>query len=352
VKKLILSSPGNFFKIISYTLKWHINYSLRKKNKPLIIGVFLTNRCNLRCSMCSIWRAPDKKELNLDDIKKIVNAVSPGCVYFSFSGGEPLLVKNIYEMIAYAALKIPYVHLVSNGILIDTDVARRLAKSGLSEISLSLDGDEKYHNNLRGDRHSFLKVIQAIENIRRNAPRINIVLNTVIFPGHLNQVRYVVELAKKLKIYAKVQPVNPHFYFSGMQDLPPEIEFEKVDRKEILDLTKYLLKNKCVLNSKFYLKNIPNYFAQNFYCPLVHPLCRLPYYFLEANPYRVVSPCMFGTGWEEGVSIEEYATLSDKFVELQKKLETCRKCDESMYICYWEALINLPLKNFIKYNLF
>jgi hypothetical protein len=85
---------------------------------------------------------------------------------------------------------------------------------------------------------------------------------------------------------------------------------------------------------------------------LVHPLCRLPYYFLEANPYRVVSPCMFGTGWEEGVSIEEYATLSDKFVELQKKLETCRKCDESMYICYWEALINLPLKNFIKYNLF
>jgi MoaA/NifB/PqqE/SkfB family radical SAM enzyme len=255
-------------------------------------------------------------------------------------------------MIAYAALRIPYVHLVSNGFVLDREAARQLAKSGLSEVSLSLDGDQEYHNHLRNNAQSYQKVIQAIRDLQTNVPQIKIVLNTVIFPGHLDQVRYVVELAKKLNIYAKVQTVNPHFNFPGEGSAPPRIEFEKADRKELYGLVRYLLKSRHVLNSRFYLKRIPGYFSGDCVCPLIRPKCRLSYYFLEVNCKRIVSPCMFGTGWEEGVSIDEYAGMPQKFRALQKRLEGCRKCDESMYICYWEPLINIPVTNFIKYNFF
>lgn len=352
MKKLILSKRESFFRIAFYVFKWHINYLLKRNNKPLAIGVFLTNRCNLRCDMCTIWRSQNKVQLSMDDIKKILGVISPGCCYFSFSGGEPLLVKDVYDMIDYVSVKVPYVHLVSNGLLINAQAARQLAKTGLSEISLSLDGDEAYHNRLRGAGtvNSYQKVIQAIENLKRNAPKIRIVLNTVILPGYANQARYVVELAGKLKIYVKVQPVNQHFYFSDVSDMPGEIEFDKQDPRELSELIGYLLKTGYVLNSSFYLRNIIHYFARDSHCSLIRPRCYLPYYFLEVNPHRIVSPCMFGTGWGGGLTIEEYVKKDNRFTSLQKKLESCRRCDRSMYVCYWETMANIPLTNFIKYN--
>jgi len=174
----------------------------------------------------------------------------------------------------------------------------------------------------------------------------------VIFPGYINQVKHIVELAEKLKIYIKVQPVNQHFYFADAPDQPSEIEFDKIDSRELSELIKYLIKARHVLNSRFYLKNIINYFTRNSYCSLTRPRCLLPYYFLEANPHRIVSPCMFATGWEQGINLEEYIKQNDGFVALQKKLKNCRKCDKSMYICYWETMLNLPITNFIKYNIF
>ena len=228
----------------------------------MITGVLLTYKCNLKCVMCPVWSMDDNQELKLDDIKELVDAVSPGCCYFSFSGGEPLLVKDIYKMLSYASAKIPFVHLVSNGLILTEEVASRLASTGLAEVSLSLDGEESFHNLIRGNEQSFKKVIEAISNIKKHAPKVKISINAVIFPGYLNQLKKTVELAKELNINIKVMPVIRHFYFSKEEGLLPEMKFDNIDTQELSELIKYLRNCKHVLNSKFYLKSIINYFLR------------------------------------------------------------------------------------------
>jgi len=338
---------------VYYALKWHLQYYLGKIPKPMVVGLFTTNRCNLKCSMCSIWRDKKKTTLSYDQLEKLVDAVTPGCCYFSFSGGEPLLVKDIDRMISYAAARIPYVHLVSNGMLLDTSMARRLKEAGLSEISLSLDGGKKWHNSIRGEEDSYDAVIEAVHCVKKVAPGMNIVLNTVLFPDAVEQARSAVSMAKDLGVFIKIQPVNPHFQFEGANNLPGDPDFSKVDNAGLDSLVAECLREKHVLNSKFYLKRIPSFFKGELAMPIIYPKCILPYIYLECNSYGNVSPCMVATGWESDITIEDICDPKKvgRYRRLQKRLEQCRKCEKTMFICCWEPMIHFPISHLIKYGL-
>jgi MoaA/NifB/PqqE/SkfB family radical SAM enzyme len=234
---------------------------------------------------------------------------------------------------------------------VTAEVAQQLSNSGLTEVSFSLDGDEDFHNRIRGNRESYRRAIDAVHHIKAHAPGVKIVLNAVIFPSHPHQTRIAVDMAKELKVYAKVQPVIRDFYFSNFKNLPQEMDFSRMDTEGLETLIKYLMGCTHVLNSRYYLQNIVDYFKGKSQCSLVRPLCVLPYFFLEVSPEGIVSPCMLGTGLEGGVSAKEYDSENEKVARLQKDLETCRKCDDAMYICHWEPLVTLPISHFIRYTL-
>jgi len=351
--KTVLLKDRKIVRIAYHALKWHFQYYLGKMPKPMAVGVFTTNRCNLKCSMCSIWRDRKKTTLSYDQLKKLVDAVTPGCCYFSFSGGEPLLVKDIDRMISYAAEKIPYVHLVSNGLLMDVEMARRLKEAGLSEISLSLDGQKKWHNSIRGEDDSYDAVINAIDCVKKAAPGMNIVLNTVLFPDAVEEARAAISLAKYLGVFIKIQPVNPHFQFEMADDLPLDPDFSKVDSVGLQSLVVECLREKHVLNSKFYLNRIPAFFKGELTMPIIYPKCKLPYIYLECNSYGNVSPCMVATGWESHLRIEDFSDplKMGEYRSLQKRLEQCRKCEKTMFICCWEPMIHFPISHLLKYGL-
>lgn len=339
---------------IAYSaLKWHLKYYRGKAPKPLVVGLFTTNRCNLRCSICSIWRDRKQADLGYERLKKLVDAVTPGCCYFSFSGGEPLLVKEIDRMIAYAAGKVPYVHLVSNGLAVDRETVLCLRKAGLSEISFSLDGERDWHNRARGSEKSYDAVIEAVRLVKKHGPEIEIVLNTVLFPGAPEQAQAAVRRAADLDVLIKVQPVNKHFDFADAESLPADPVFSGVDYDGLNALIGEWVRDKRVVNSRYYLKKIPDYFRGELKLPLIRPKCKLPYMYLECNSYGNISPCMIATGWESGFAIEDLddSSRSERYFALQRSLESCRRCDRSMYICYWEPMIHFPITHLLKYGL-
>jgi len=334
-------------------LNWHFQYYRGGSPKPMAVGLFVTNLCNLSCAMCSIWRDRKKTTLSHDRLLKLVEAVTPGCCYFSFSGGEPLLVEGIDRMVAAAARRIPYIHLVSNGLLVTPELSRRLAKAGLAEISLSLDGDRQWHNAVRNNQAGYDAVIAAVGHLRIHAPSVKIVLNTVLFPTALGQARFAVKKAAELGVLIKLQPVSLHFRFECALNLPEEPDFAAVDYGDLNDFLKSCSRSGHVINSRFFLRHIPDYFQKRLRMPIIRPSCRLPYIYLECNSYGNVSPCMVSTGWESGVSIEDLFTSlgRQRYRELQRSLERCRKCDETMFICCWEPMIHFPLSHFIRYGL-
>jgi MoaA/NifB/PqqE/SkfB family radical SAM enzyme len=352
--KKTLFKASTLLPICWHSLRWHFHYYLKKSSFPLACGIFLTSKCNLRCSMCSIWGDANKSSISLEQLKSIVDSVTPGLCYLSFSGGEPLLVEDLYDMVAYASGKVPYVHLVSNGLLIDKTVTKDLSRRGLSEVSISLDGDREWHNTLRDSSKSFDAAIRAIECIKRHTPEIEVVVNSVIFPDKVDQVRKAVELTKQLKVKHKVQPVNNHFKFDKAISVPKPLDFRDADHDAIRGLINYLLQEAHVVNSKAFLKMIPHYFDGSLRCPMIEKKCFIPHFYLEVSAHGNASPCMLATEWGGtipiGMNFRE-ALNSDQYLSEKRRLEACKKCHKSMYICYWEPMISFPLKNLIQFGL-
>ena len=145
----MLIKTNKNIKLLSRILKWHFKYYILGKPSPLIFVLYITTRCNFKCKMCNIWRNPSKQDFDIDKLKLILKEISKDCYYFGISGGEPLLIPNIFEILTYAKRYIPYIHIVTNGYLIDEDVAKKFAQTKIDEISISIDGLEETHNKIR-----------------------------------------------------------------------------------------------------------------------------------------------------------------------------------------------------------
>ncbi len=352
--KKTLFSTSTFFPLLYHSFRWHMRFYLNRKGFPLVCGVFLTNRCNLRCRMCSIWTDPNKQTLSFKQLQNLVEAFRPGLCYLSFSGGEPLMVDRVLDMIAFAGQRIPYIHLVSNGILVDNAAVREMSKAGLSGISFSLDGDRQWHNWIRNSAKSFDAAVGAIEAVKRNAPRMDIVVNSVLFPEALEQVEWALRLTRHLGVKHKLQPVNKHFQIAGMGHRPDHINFGAADRLKVQEFIRRLTRESHLINSPTFLRMIPDYFDNSLKCPMIRPRCLVPHFFVEANAYGRLSPCMFATGWQGTLDIGNdlgKKVNSEEFSRQKMRLEACRECDRTMYICYWEPMINFPLGNYLKYGL-
>lgn len=353
MKKLILSNK-RISEIASRVLKWYFNYYIKHRPLPLVLSVFTTNACNLKCDICSIWRSGPKATLSLANLRDLIDANSKTACYISFSGGEPLLVPDIMEGMAYASSRIPFVHMVSNGLLVSPGIARELKKAGLTEISLSLDGSKEWHNKTHGSDKSYDGVINAIEYFKAEAPDIKVSLDTVIYPDALDEVRKAVEISKRYGIFHKLQPVNKHFDFEISLGNCPGYDFSRIDASELAGLVDHLISSQHVLNSRYFLRQIPKYFTNELVCDPIRPKCTLPYFYLEVSAYGKVSPCMYATGWNGILGIDP--ELRDKlngeeFSKCRTRLEQCRLCDKAMFMCYWESMIQFPLMHSIIYGI-
>jgi len=129
-----------------------------------ILEIELTNQCNLNCKHCYVNKDRVfklKKEKIIDLIKE---ASDLGVNRLVFTGGEPLLLKEVFDYANYAKeLKIPQVVLMTNGILIGKNNISNLKVFDLVQLSLDVPPGEKPH--FREDYFEKLeKVIQLLKN--------------------------------------------------------------------------------------------------------------------------------------------------------------------------------------------
>jgi len=113
--------------------------------KPVVVWN-MTRRCNLKCIHCYSNSAdidyPD--ELTTEEGKKLIDDLAAfGSPVILFSGGEPLIRKDLLELAQYATKKGMRAVISTNGMLITKDIAAKLQKVGLSYVGVSLDGLEK-----------------------------------------------------------------------------------------------------------------------------------------------------------------------------------------------------------------
>jgi radical SAM protein with 4Fe4S-binding SPASM domain len=135
-------------------------------NRPLVVWN-VTNQCNLRCVHCyaGATESPDPHELTTDEGKRFIDDLADtGCPVILFSGGEPYLRKDIFELGAYAANRGLRPVMSTNGTLISRDVAMETHDAGFQYVGISFDGLPEHHNRFRGSDRAFQDAFDGLRN--------------------------------------------------------------------------------------------------------------------------------------------------------------------------------------------
>ncbi len=125
---------------------------LERTARVLSLNVETTNFCNLRCTICPVNRgmARAKRWLDPATFERLIDRSPTVRFVLPFQWGEPLLHPEIDRMVAYARHRGVRSMLTTNGTLLDESMAHRLFASGLSRLTISIDGDDATHERIRG----------------------------------------------------------------------------------------------------------------------------------------------------------------------------------------------------------
>lgn len=142
--------------------------------RPYVISWNLTYRCNLACEHCYLDAGSrpqvgsddfaDRSELDTAQCRAVIDDIAtfaPECLVI-LTGGEPLLRRDILEIVEHAASRGLWVVVGTNGVRITEHLARRLADAGARGLSLSLDAlDPERHDRFRNVRGAWQNTVDG-----------------------------------------------------------------------------------------------------------------------------------------------------------------------------------------------
>jgi Fe-coproporphyrin III synthase len=126
-----------------------------------------TRTCNLKCIHCYMESDAVKyeNELSTAEAKAFIDDLAEFKVpVILFSGGEPLIRPDFFELVEYSALRGLRATISTNGTLIDKETARRIRDLGVGYVGISLDGMHEKNDEFRRKKGAFESALQGIRN--------------------------------------------------------------------------------------------------------------------------------------------------------------------------------------------
>jgi len=169
---------------------------------PLSVTIEVTRACNLRCLHC--YAAADKpleNELSTDEVKRLIKEIADeGVKLLVFSGGEPLMRPDFYEILSYAAEETSLeLSVATNATLVTKSVAKALRESAVFDVVTSLDGaTPETHDRLRGVPGAFKRTIRGIKLLKGEGLRVTLVFTATAL--NYRELPKVLELADDLGV--------------------------------------------------------------------------------------------------------------------------------------------------------
>ncbi len=209
--------------------------------KPVVVWN-ITRRCNLKCVHCYAQAGdlPFDNELTTIEGQKLIDDLARFNVpVILFSGGEPLVRKDLPELAAYAVKKGLRAVISTNGTLISRETARTLKDIGLSYVGISIDGMKEINDRFRGVKGAFNSALEGIKNCL--AAGIKVGLRFTINKFNAGEIPKIFNLLEEMEI---PRACFYHLVYAGRgsnllnNDLSHEETRAAVDL--IMDLTKKL----------------------------------------------------------------------------------------------------------------
>jgi radical SAM protein with 4Fe4S-binding SPASM domain len=281
-----------------------------KKRIPLYTILETTYSCNLSCKHCYIpnnYRDKKNGYLSTNEIKGLLKEIaSLGGLYVVFTGGEPLLRKDIFELIKFAKKLNFYVILFTNGSLINKYVAKKLSELRINRVEISLYGNKEVHNSFVGGYEVFDKVVKGIKFLKDE--NIEVFVKTVINKENFKQHKFLNNFCKKLGVGYKFDFVLTPKNDGNME--PTELMLEE---KEVVSLFREYKHHKEKTDDL-----------------LLRLTCSAGMNVVGINPFGEVYPCLqlpYKLGSIKGKSFSEI-WLNNEFFKIFKEIERYKGCKE------------------------
>jgi len=149
----------------------------RASDRHPIVVWNITRACNLKCVHCYNDSGAGKpsNEVSTDKAKEVIDDMARfGVPSVLFSGGEPLMRPDLFELIEYAVGKGLRTVISTNGTLISEQTAGKIKERGVSYVGISLDGIGPINDKFRGVDGAFERAVKGIRNCQRAGVRIGL----------------------------------------------------------------------------------------------------------------------------------------------------------------------------------
>ena len=166
------------YRVTNYILKQKLQ---GKKRYPLVLMLEPLFRCNLSCAGCGKIDYPEEildKHLSIEECLSAVDEC--GAPVVSIAGGEPLLLKEMGQIVSEIIRRKKFVYLCTNGLLLKKHLEDYTPSSYLT-YSVHLDGNRERHDAIVGRQGVFDLAVNAIKTARNMGFRVTV--NTTLFEG-------------------------------------------------------------------------------------------------------------------------------------------------------------------------
>jgi len=208
-------------------------YGTSPGNGPVVIWN-ITQSCNLNCKHCYASSEAKKYEGELspeEGLTLIDDLAAFNVPVILFSGGEPLIREDFFDL-AYRASKHNIRATIStNGTLITPEVARSIKKAGISYVGISLDGIGELNDRFRGREGAFEQALAGIRACREVGQKVG--LRFTINRHNFHQIEEILYLVKEENI---PRICFYHLVYTGRGKEMMEEDITREETREVLDL--------------------------------------------------------------------------------------------------------------------
>ncbi len=284
------------------------------KRFPFMVNWAITGNCNLRCKHCyGSYGILQKGELSLEQIKSGIDELKKmGTMRITLEGGEPLVHKNIVDIIDYIHQKKMEMSLCTNGVLLEKYISDIKGKVDL--IVLSLDGNEKRHNALRG-KNNFKKVLNALKIAQKN--NFHTLIFSCLIDENIKDIDFLVSLAEEYKTN-----ITFNIAVAKLADNKERKSLNKVTDREYRNAIQKILDYK--------KKGAPIYYSDDNYMQA-----------FNWPSFDVETLC-------DDCALSKYNRLSKWFIPCYAGINYCYiECNGDVYPCY-QTVGTLKVKNIVR----
>lgn len=231
---------GQYRKVSENLIKGIARFGIRKPfvaGSPIAVVWNYTDQCNLMCGHCyADANSLKEKELTTRERFDIIDRLAEaGVVSLNFSGGEPLMRADLFDVAEYASQKRLLLSLSTNGTLIDRSCVEDMMRCGIQSVDISLDGmNPATHDRIRNVKGSFDLAVAGIKNCVEYGDFNEIIVNTTLTRSTVQEIPEIYEFVKDLGVtryyVSRILPVGRGKNF---------LEFD-VSRDEKIEILNFL----------------------------------------------------------------------------------------------------------------